>query len=207
MKINENIKIGIIGLGYVGLPLAVEFGRLYDTIGFDIDGKRVSELRNGYDKTLEIDDELLSSIEKLEFTTDLEVLREANIFIVTVPTPIDAYQQPDLTPLKKASSLIGSIIKKDDIVVYESTVFPGATEDECIPVVEEVSGLKFNVDFFAGYSPERINPGDKTRPVTKIVKVTSGSTPEVAEFVPTANSFWQSIYFHVIYLMFKSFTN
>ncbi|MCW8090798.1 nucleotide sugar dehydrogenase [Alteromonas sp. ASW11-130] len=183
MKTDENTKIGIIGLGYVGLPLAVEFSRLYNTIGFDIDEVRVSELNAGHDKTLEVEDKFLSSNEKLHFTTNPEVLREANIFIVTVPTPIDAHQQPDLTPLKKASSLIGSIIKKDDIVIYESTVFPGATEDECIPVVEEVSGLTFNKDFFAGYSPERINPGDKSRPVTKIVKVTSGSTPEIAKFV------------------------
>lgn len=179
----ENTKIALIGLGYVGLPLAVEFSKKYQTIGFDIKKQRISELRLGRDGTLEVSDEELKQATGLTFSSEEEDLKAANVFIVTVPTPIDQHRQPDLTPLIKASELIGRIIKKGDVVVYESTVYPGATEEECIPVVEKVSGLKFNEHFYAGYSPERINPGDKARPVSKIQKVTSGSTPEIAEFV------------------------
>ena len=186
----KEIKIAVIGLGYVGLPLAVEFGKKYKTIGFDINPKRISELNQGRDRTLEVEDEQLQEVinvsddtRGIAFTTDINTLESCNYFIVTVPTPIDENKVPDLTPLKKASATVGQALKKGDIVIYESTVYPGATEEECIPVLEEVSGLKFNVDFFAGYSPERINPGDKLHTVTKILKVTSGSTPEVAEKV------------------------
>jgi UDP-N-acetyl-D-galactosamine dehydrogenase len=183
-------KIAIIGLGYVGLPLAVAFAEKYPVIGFDINHGRVNQLMGGHDFTLEVSDELLSSVVSIEpkekgllCTTELSQLNGCNVFIVTVPTPTDKHNRPDLTPLYKASETVGKALKKGDIVVYESTVYPGVTEDECIPVLERVSGLKFNVDFFAGYSPERINPGDKEHTVTKILKVTSGSTPEVAEIV------------------------
>jgi UDP-N-acetyl-D-galactosamine dehydrogenase len=183
-------KIAIIGLGYVGLPLAVAFAEKYPVIGFDINQGRVNQLMGGHDFTLEVSDELLSSVVSNEpkekgllCTTDLSQLNGCNVFIVTVPTPTDKHNRPDLTPLYKASETVGKALKKGDIVVYESTVYPGVTEDECIPVLERVSGLKFNVDFFAGYSPERINPGDKEHTVTKILKVTSGSTPEIAEIV------------------------
>ena len=179
----ENLKIAIIGLGYVGLPLAVEFGKKVSVVGFDISSKRIEELKNGQDHTLEVSPIELQQAAQLSFTCDLEKLKECNFFIVTVPTPIDDYKQPDLTPLIKASTSIGQILKKGDIVVYESTVYPGATEEVCIPVLEKVSGLEFNTDFFAGYSPERINPGDKLHRVTNILKITSGSTPEVAEFI------------------------
>ena len=182
MKLAE-LKIAIIGLGYVGLPLAVEFGKKVSVVGFDISAKRIDELRNGQDHTLEVSPHELQQANQLTFTSDLENLKDCNFFIVTVPTPIDDYKQPDLTPLIKASTSIGQILKVGDIVVYESTVYPGATEEVCIPVLEKVSGLKFNTDFFAGYSPERINPGDKLHRVTNILKITSGSTPEVAEFV------------------------
>jgi UDP-N-acetyl-D-galactosamine dehydrogenase len=182
MKLAE-LKIAIIGLGYVGLPLAVEFGKKVSVVGFDISAKRIDELRNGQDHTLEVSPHELQQSNQLTFTSDLENLKDCNFFIVTVPTPIDDYKQPDLTPLIKASTSIGQILKVGDIVVYESTVYPGATEEVCIPVLEKVSGLKFNTDFFAGYSPERINPGDKLHRVTNILKITSGSTPEVAEFV------------------------
>lgn len=175
--------IAVIGLGYVGLPLAVEFGKNRKVVGFDIHEKRVLELRAGQDRTLEVEAAELSAAEKLSFTTNPEDLRACGIFIVTVPTPIDTHKQPDLTPLIKASTTIGKVLKKGDIVIYESTVYPGATEEVCIPVLEQYSGLKFNIDFFAGYSPERINPGDKTHRVTTIKKVTSGSTPEVADLV------------------------
>ncbi|QKG98630.1 Vi polysaccharide biosynthesis UDP-N-acetylglucosamine C-6 dehydrogenase TviB [Shewanella oneidensis MR-1] len=178
-----NAKIGIIGLGYVGLPLAVEFGKQRLTIGFDINQARINELSAGHDSTLECSDTELAEAKKLVYTTSLEALKECNVFIVTVPTPIDEHKQPDLTPLIKASETLGKVIKHGDVIIYESTVYPGATEEECIPVVEQVSGLKFNQDFFAGYSPERINPGDKEHRVTNILKVTSGSTPEVAEYV------------------------
>ncbi|GAB1043750.1 Vi polysaccharide biosynthesis UDP-N-acetylglucosamine C-6 dehydrogenase TviB [Shewanella algae] len=179
----ENVKIGIIGLGYVGLPLAVEFGKKSPTIGFDINEARISELSAGHDSTLECSDDELSKATELSYTASLADLKDCNVYIVTVPTPIDEHKQPDLTPLIKASQALGTVINEGDIIVYESTVYPGATEEVCIPVVEQVSGLKFNQDFFAGYSPERINPGDKEHRVTNILKVTSGSTPEIAEFV------------------------
>ena len=182
MRLAE-LKIAIIGLGYVGLPLAVEFGKKVSVVGFDISSKRIGELKNGQDHTLEVSPNELQQASQLTFTCDLEKLKECNFFIVTVPTPIDDYKQPDLTPLIKASTSIGQILKKGDIVVYESTVYPGATEEVCIPVLEKVSGLEFNTDFFAGYSPERINPDDKLHRVTNILKITSGSTPEVAEFI------------------------
>lgn len=177
------LKIAIIGLGYVGLPLAVEFGKKVSVVGFDIHQKRVDELKNGQDHTLEVSPEELKQAAQLNYTSNVDDLKNCNFFIVTVPTPIDDYKQPDLTPLIKASTSIGKVLKKGDIVVYESTVYPGATEEACIPVLEQVSGLKFNQCFFAGYSPERINPGDKLHRVTNILKITSGSTPEVAEFV------------------------
>jgi len=182
MDLNK-VKIAVIGLGYVGLPLAVEFGKKYPTIGFDINQKRVNELKNGHDHTLEVETEELAQADKLSYSADIEALEAANIYIVTVPTPINRFKQPDLTPLIKASETIGKTLKQGDVVIYESTVYPGATEEDCIPVLERVSGLTFNKDFFAGYSPERINPGDKEHRVTTILKVTSGSTPEVADFV------------------------
>lgn len=178
-----DLRIAIIGLGYVGLPLAVEFGKKVPVVGFDIYQKRISELKNGQDHTLEVSPEELKQAAQLSYTASLEDLKDCNFFIVTVPTPIDDYKQPDLTPLVKASTSIGKILKKSDIVVYESTVYPGATEEVCIPVLEEISGLTFNKDFFAGYSPERINPGDKLHRVTNILKITSGSTPEIADYV------------------------
>ncbi len=177
------LKIAIIGLGYVGLPLAVEFGKKTFVVGFDIYQKRIDELRFGQDHTLEVSPDELKEASQLTYTSNLDDLRDCNFFIVTVPTPIDDYKQPDLTPLIKASTSIGKVLKEGDIVVYESTVYPGATEEVCIPVLEQVSGLKFNRDFFAGYSPERINPGDKLHRVTNILKITSGSTPDVAKFV------------------------
>ena len=187
-------KIAVIGLGYVGLPLAVEFGKKYAAVGFDINQSRVDELNSGKDHTLEVEDDLLQSVLKnddeqskaengLLITTNKTAIADCNIFIVTVPTPTDKHQRPILTPLYKASETVGSVLKKGDIVVYESTVYPGVTEEECVPVLEKASGLKFNKDFFCGYSPERINPGDKKHTVTKILKVTSGSTPEVADIV------------------------
>lgn len=179
----EDVKIAIIGLGYVGLPLAVEFGKKFPTLGFDINKARIEELKNGQDHTLEVSPEELKASSQLSYSCELEQLKQANFYIVTVPTPIDEHRQPDLTPLVKASETLGKVIKPGDIVVYESTVYPGATEEDCIPVIERISGLKFNQDFFAGYSPERINPGDKEHRVTNIKKVTSGSTPDVAEFV------------------------
>jgi len=175
--------IAVIGLGYVGLPLATEFGKKTAVIGFDININRIQELRDGMDFTLEVSKAELAEASHLSFSADIDDLRKANIFIVTVPTPIDEHKQPDLSPLIKASRMIGKVLKKGDIVIYESTVYPGATEEECVPVLAEISGLTFNVDFFAGYSPERINPGDKLHRVTTIKKVTSGSTPEVAEQV------------------------
>jgi UDP-N-acetyl-D-glucosamine/UDP-N-acetyl-D-galactosamine dehydrogenase len=183
MKLTKETQIAIIGLGYVGLPLAVEFGKKYPTLGFDINQRRVAELREGVDHTLETDAEELKDATRLTYSTDIEDLRVATVYIVTVPTPIDDHKQPDLTPLQKASETLGKVIKKGDVAVYESTVYPGATEEYCVPIIESVSGLKFNQDFFIGYSPERINPGDKEHRLTTIKKVTSGSTPEVAEFV------------------------
>ncbi|WP_336165455.1 Vi polysaccharide biosynthesis UDP-N-acetylglucosamine C-6 dehydrogenase TviB [Acinetobacter ursingii] len=179
----EQLSIAIIGLGYVGLPLAVEFGKQKTTIGFDINQQRIAELLAGHDHTLETSAEELKQAVNLRYTHDFTELKQSNFFIVTVPTPIDDFKQPDLTPLIKSSETIGQVLKKGDIVVYESTVYPGATEEVCIPVLEKVSGLKFNHDFFVGYSPERINPGDKERRVTNILKITSGSTPEVAEYI------------------------
>jgi UDP-N-acetyl-D-galactosamine dehydrogenase len=188
--INKNITI--IGLGYVGLPLAIEFGKKYRTIGFDIDKNRINELTNGKDRTNEADlEQLKISTTKsndennlgLFFSSDINDIVNSNVFIITVPTPIDQFKAPDLRPLIKASEMIGKIIKKDDIVIYESTVYPGCTEEDCVPVLEKESGLKFNVDFYCGYSPERINPGDKVNTLTKIKKVTSGSTPEIADVV------------------------
>lgn len=179
----NNIKIAVIGLGYVGLPLAVEFGKKHSVIGFDINQNRINELKSGIDHTLEVNDEELASAKQLQFSSDINELAECNFYIVTVPTPIDEHKQPDLTPLIKASTAIGSVLNAGDIVVYESTVYPGATEEVCIPELERSSGLTFNEDFFAGYSPERINPGDKEHRVTNILKVTAGSTPEVADLV------------------------
>lgn len=179
----DDIKIAVIGLGYVGLPLAVEFGKKHPVIGFDINQRRIDELKSGTDHTLEVNDEELAGAHHLQFSSDINQLSECNFYIVTVPTPIDEYKQPDLTPLVKASTAIGSVLKAGDIVVYESTVYPGATEEVCIPELERSSGLIFNKDFFAGYSPERINPGDKEHRVTNILKVTAGSTPEVADLV------------------------
>lgn len=181
--ISEDTTIAIIGLGYVGLPLAVEFGKQRPTIGFDINTDRVAELQNGQDRTREVEPQELSEATQLEYTTDLEAIRAATVYIVTVPTPIDAHKRPDLTPLIKASETVGKVLKKGDLVIYESTVYPGATEEDCVPVLERVSGLTFNRDFFCGYSPERINPGDKTHRLTTITKVTSGSTNEAADAV------------------------
>ena len=177
------LKIAIIGLGYVGLPLAVEFGKQVSVVGFDIHQKRIDELKCGQDHTLEVSKEELAQASQLSYSANLEDLKKCNFFIVTVPTPIDEFKQPDLTPLVKASTSIGQVLKVGDVVVYESTVYPGATEETCIPILEQFSGLRFNQDFFAGYSPERINPGDKLHRVTNILKITSGSTPEVADFV------------------------
>jgi len=180
-----NSKIAIIGLGYVGLPLAHAFSAKFKVVGFDIDQSRIDELRNGYDRTLELSEEQVKEAisNGMEFTNQLEDIKDCNIYIITVPTPIDKHKNPDLTPLIKASESIGSILKKGDIVIYESTVFPGCTEEVCVPILEQKSGLKFNEDFYCGYSPERINPGDKEHTVTKILKVTSGSTPEIAKFI------------------------
>ncbi|MFW1666980.1 Vi polysaccharide biosynthesis UDP-N-acetylglucosamine C-6 dehydrogenase TviB [Acinetobacter ursingii] len=179
----EQLSIAIVGLGYVGLPLAVEFGKQKPTIGFDINQHRITELLSGHDHTLETSAEELEQALNLSYTSDYNTLKASNFFIVTVPTPIDDFKQPDLTPLIKSSETIGQVLKKGDVVVYESTVYPGATEEVCIPVLEKISGLIFNQDFFVGYSPERINPGDKQRRVTNILKITSGSMPEVADYI------------------------
>ncbi len=186
----ENVKLGIIGLGYVGLPLAVEFGKKYPTLGFDINTKRVDELKQGHDFTLEVSSEELADSEFISYSAEVADLKNCNIYIVTVPTPIDKHKRPDLTPLVKASAMLAQVIDKGDIVIYESTVYPGATEEVCLPEIERHSGLVFNHDFYAGYSPERINPGDKEHRVTNILKVTSGSTPQVAEFI---DSLYKSI--------------
>lgn len=176
-------KIGIIGLGYVGLPLAVEFGKKISTIGFDIDQERITQLTSGYDRTREVEPQELKQAVNLTYSCDVKDLAAVNYFIVTVPTPVDEFKKPDLRPVESASRTVGRVIKKGDIVIYESTVYPGCTEEICVPILEKESGLKFNVDFFCGYSPERINPGDKLHRVTTIKKVTSGSTPEIAEKV------------------------
>jgi UDP-N-acetyl-D-glucosamine/UDP-N-acetyl-D-galactosamine dehydrogenase len=183
-------RIGVVGLGYVGLPLAVEFGKSFDTVGFDIKASRIAELKKGRDSTLECTSAELRAARKLKYSTSLKDLGKCRVFIVTVPTPIDRYNRPDLTPLERSSETVGKVLKKGDVVVYESTVYPGCTEEVCIPILERESGLKFNVDFFAGYSPERINPGDKEHRLPSIKKVTSGSTPEVADFV---DSLYRSI--------------
>jgi UDP-N-acetyl-D-galactosamine dehydrogenase len=178
----KDARIAVIGLGYVGLPLAVEFAKKYPVIGFDINEPRIQELRQGKDSSLEVEPEELAAV-SMTFTDQLDDIRGCNVYIVTVPTPIDDFKTPDLRPLVSASRAVGQVIAKGDVVIYESTVYPGATEEDCIPVIEEISGLRFNQDFFAGYSPERINPGDKEHRVTTISKVTSGSTPEIADFV------------------------
>ena len=180
---NKNLKIAIIGMGYVGLPLAVEFGKIINTTGFDINKSRIRELNSGNDLTLEIDSNELKEATRLSFTNDSRDIQNCNIFIITVPTPIDELKKPELTPLVTASETVGKMLKKDDIVIYESTVYPGATEEFCVPILEKNSGLQFNKDFYCGYSPERINPGDQEHRVTTIIKVTSGSTPEIANIV------------------------
>jgi len=183
MTSTSNKKIGVIGLGYVGLPLAVEFGKIREVIGFDINKERVVELTGGFDRTLEVEGNELKEAKGLGFTAQLDDLKDCQIYIVTVPTPVDDFKNPDLTPLLKASEMIGTILKQGDIVIYESTVYPGCTEEDCIPMLEKYSGLRFNQDFFCGYSPERINPGDKINRLPTIKKVTSGSTAEIAEEV------------------------
>lgn len=183
MQTLQEAYIGIIGLGYVGLPLATEFGKVFPTVGFDINPRRLDELRSGTDSTLEVADDELKAATRLVYTSDLSALRRANIYIVTVPTPIDSAKRPDLRPLMGASGTVGKVLEKGNIVIYESTVYPGATEEVCVPILEKESGLKFNIDFFCGYSPERINPGDKQHRLPNIVKVTSGSTSEVADLV------------------------
>lgn len=179
----DEVKLAVIGLGYVGLPLAAEFGKHNPVIGFDINEARITELRSGYDSTKELSTEELAEASCLQFSADVSDLKDCNVFIITVPTPIDAHKRPDLAPLVKASETVGALLKCGDVVIYESTVYPGATEEECVPVLERVSRLKLNHDFYVGYSPERINPGDKNHRLTTITKVTSGSTPETAEFV------------------------
>jgi UDP-N-acetyl-D-glucosamine/UDP-N-acetyl-D-galactosamine dehydrogenase len=183
MQLPDQTRIAVIGLGYVGLPLAVEFGRQGDVLGFDVCSSRLDELRAGDDHTQEVDSDTLRAATGLRFSGEREDLRDCNVFIVTVPTPIDDAQRPDLTPLREASAMLGKVLKRGDVVIYESTVYPGTTEEVCVPILEEHSGLRFNEDFFCGYSPERINPGDHERRVADIRKITSGSTPEVAEFV------------------------
>ena len=180
MIIKNNTKIAIIGLGYVGLPLAIEFGKIFETVGFDINISRISELEKGYDSTLEVELLELQEAKKLTFTTNTSDIQSCNIFIITVPTPIDEHKKPVLTPLVQASEMVGKLIKKDDIIIFESTVYPGATEEVCVPILEQYSELSFNKDFYCGYSPERINPGDKEHRITTIKKVTSGSTPLIA---------------------------
>jgi UDP-N-acetyl-D-galactosamine dehydrogenase len=179
----DNLRIGVVGLGYVGLPLAVEFGRRFPTVGFDIDEARIAELEGGSDSTLEVSPEELAAAEELSFTSDAAALADCNFYIVTVPTPISRSKRPVLTPLRLASETLSGVLNKGDVVVYESTVFPGATEEFCVPYLEQGSGLKLNEDFFVGYSPERINPGDKEHRLPTILKVTSGSTPEAADFI------------------------
>lgn len=184
----KKLRIGVVGLGYVGLPLAVEFGRKYPTVGFDVNLSRIAELVSGKDSTREVSPQELANSQHLEYADDPAKLGQCNFYIVTVPTPIGGNNRPDLSPLRNASELLGRVLSKGDIVVYESTVYPGATEEYCLPILETVSGLEFNVDFFLGYSPERINPGDKQRPLKSILKVTSGSTPEAADYVDAVYS-------------------
>ena len=184
----ENIKICIIGLGYVGLPLAIEFGKKYQTIGYDINQNRIDDLRSGLDKTLEIDKGDFDISERLLFTSDIQSIKKSDIFIITVPTPIDSDNNPDMSYLKSASELVGSVLNKGNIVVYESTVYPGATEEYCIPILNKSSGLQYNSDYFCGYSPERINPGDKKHTIRNIVKITSGSNPEIANLIDSLYS-------------------
>ncbi|MCK5664968.1 MAG: Vi polysaccharide biosynthesis UDP-N-acetylglucosamine C-6 dehydrogenase TviB [Thiotrichaceae bacterium] len=186
----ETTKLAIIGLGYVGLPLAVEFGKTIPVIGFDINEPRIKDLISGNDNTLEVSDEELKEAVQLEYSCNTDDLKNCNVYIVTVPTPIDKFKNPDLTPLIKASAMLGTVVSAGDVIIYESTVYPGATEEICIPEIEKVSGLTFNRDFYAGYSPERINPGDKEHRVTNILKVTAGSTPEIADYV---DSLYQSV--------------
>lgn len=180
---SQQKSIAIIGLGYVGLPLAAEFGKKYTTFGIDINEERIQELKSGHDRTREVDSDTLKAASLLSYSSNIEDAKSAQIFIVTVPTPVDKFNNPDLTPVRKATESVAKVLKKGDIVIYESTVYPGVTEEFCVPILEKISGLKFNIDFFCGYSPERINPGDKLHTVTKIRKVTSGSTPEVAKEV------------------------
>jgi len=186
----KDVRIAIIGLGYVGLPLAIEFAKKYTSVGFDLDKKRIDELNSSFDRTLEVNFESLSVSSNLIYSSDTDDIKNCNVYIVCVPTPIDKYKNPDLSPLLSASETVGRLLNKGDIVIYESTVYPGATEDDCVPVLEKFSSLKFNEDFFCGYSPERINPGDKINTLTKIVKITSGSTPEIAIIV---NDLYKSI--------------
>jgi len=190
MRTFENTKIAVVGLGYVGLPLAIEFGKIFNTVGYDIDRARIRQLLEGVDLTLEVAPYEFSKAENLQYSYNIEEIKSCNIYIVTVPTPIDKAKKPDLLPLIEASKAIGALLNKDDIVIYESTVFPGATEEICVPILEEYSGLTFNKEFYCGYSPERINPGDKSRRITSIKKVTSGSTPEIAD---TVDSLYQKI--------------
>ena len=185
---HRDLKLGIIGLGYVGLPLAVEFGRKRSVVGFDINRKRIDELKSGHDSTKEVAAEELVAARHLSFSTQMQDLDACNCFIVTVPTPIDEHKQPDLAPLISASEIVGKVLKKGDLVIYESTVYPGATEEDCVPVLEKFSGLKYNQDFYCGYSPERVAPGDKEHSLTKITKVTSGSTPEITDLVDSLYS-------------------
>ncbi len=187
MKLDTSI-IAVIGLGYVGLPLAVEFGKVRPVLGFDINQQRINELKSGRDHTLECSPEQLKDAVHLQYSNELEKLRSCQIFIVTVPTPVDQANRPDMAPLVKASEMVGKVLKAGDLVIYESTVYPGATEEVCVPVLEKFSGLKFNIDFFCGYSPERVNPGDKVNTLTTICKITSGSTPEAAD---GEHSLWQ----------------
>jgi UDP-N-acetyl-D-galactosamine dehydrogenase len=187
---DKTVALALIGLGYVGLPLAVEFSKKYKVIGFDISDRRIDELKKGKDRTLEVSSEELAEAKHLSFTSKLEDLKKADVFIVTVPTPVDDFKVPDLTPVLKASETVGKVIKKGDVIVYESTVYPGCTEEDCVPVLEKFSGLKFNKDFYCGYSPERINPGDKEHRVSTIKKIVSGSTPEIAQAL---NKLYQSI--------------
>jgi UDP-N-acetyl-D-galactosamine dehydrogenase len=179
----QDLRLAVIGLGYVGLPLAVEFGKKYPVVGFDINATRIEELKHGIDKTLEVTSTELEESSHLLYTKNPDDLKEPNCYIITVPTPIDRNKRPDLTPLLKASKTIGKVLSRGDIVIYESTVYPGATEEDCVPVLEKYSGLKFNQDFFCGYSPERINPGDKKHRITNIKKITSGSTPEITDLI------------------------
>jgi len=177
----DDSKIAIIGLGYVGLPLSIEFGKIFKTIGFDTKQSRVADLNRSHDSSFEVTSEKFQESKKLTFTNDVNDIANCNIYIITVPTPIDEYKKPNLIPLTTASETVGKFLQKDDLVIYESTVYPGATEEVCIPILEKFSGLEFNKDFYCGYSPERINPGDKTHTITTITKVTSGSTPEIAD--------------------------